>query len=118
MNYKMIVYTIESNNGLEYIAEYPKLKGVSGVGKDENEAIHYLITNAKINITALRKAGLPVPESDMQTTEEGTLLITTNDNLELNQKTKEAIKEVEDLISKNDPSDQMTTEELFKDLEL
>jgi hypothetical protein len=41
---------------------------------------------------------------------------TTTNDLHPNNKTEEAINEIEDLITKNDSSDQMTIEELFKDL--
>lgn len=43
---------------------------------------------------------------------------TTNKDPQPNQKTEEAISEIEELITKNDSSDQMTIEELFKDLGL
>jgi len=41
---------------------------------------------------------------------------TTNKDPHPNQKTEEVISEIDDLITKNDSSDQMTIEELFKDL--
>jgi len=41
---------------------------------------------------------------------------TTNKDPQPNQKTEDAMSEIEDLIIKNDSSDQMTVEELFKDL--
>jgi len=41
---------------------------------------------------------------------------TTNKDPQPNQKTEDAISEIEDLIIKNESSDQMTVEELFKDL--
>jgi hypothetical protein len=41
---------------------------------------------------------------------------TTNKDPQPNQKTEEAICEIDDLITKNDSSDQMTVEELFEDL--
>jgi predicted RNase H-like HicB family nuclease len=63
--YKMIIYAMESGDGLDYIAEYPVLKGVVGVGKEESEAMTNLQINAKINIQALKEAGLPIPESDI-----------------------------------------------------
>lgn len=60
----MIMYTMKSGDGFDYIAEYPALKGVSGVGTNEFEAISDLIANAEVNITALKDAGLPIPEED------------------------------------------------------
>ncbi len=41
---------------------------------------------------------------------------TTTNDLHPNKKTEKAINEIKDLITKNDSSDQMTIEELFKDL--
>ena len=62
--YKMIVYTMLSGDTVDYIAEYPALKGVSGVGSNPMEAITSLVEAAEINIAALIEAGLPVPEED------------------------------------------------------
>lgn len=62
--YKMIVYTMKSSGTEEYVAEYPALKGVVGVGKDAIEAITHLMESAEVNLAALAEAGLPVPESD------------------------------------------------------
>lgn len=64
-NYKMILYAIETDQGLEYVAEYPTLKGVAGVGDTQIDAINDLHLNAEINIQALLEAGLPVPAEDI-----------------------------------------------------
>lgn len=63
--YKMNVYTMRSGDGFDYVAEYPALKGVAGVGTNEFEAIKDLLVNAEINISALEAAGLPIPEEDL-----------------------------------------------------
>lgn len=63
-DYKMVIYGIESNEGIQYVAEYPALKGVSGVGMNPSEAIIDLKVNAEVNLAALREAQLPIPESD------------------------------------------------------
>ncbi|MGB7595373.1 MAG: type II toxin-antitoxin system HicB family antitoxin [Erysipelotrichaceae bacterium] len=63
--YKMIIYAVESGDGFDYVAEYPALKGVVGVGANETEAMLKLRENAEINIQALKEAGLPIPESDL-----------------------------------------------------
>jgi len=63
-NYKLIVYTMESGNSIDYIAEYPSLRGVVGIGNNEVEAINSLKINAEANIKALKEIGLPIPESD------------------------------------------------------
>ncbi len=155
MKYKMIVYTIKSGKGFDYIAEYPALKGVSGVGTSEFEAISDLIANAEVNIAALKEAGLPIPEEDsyIKTEYSGKLSLRLSSSLhkkiaELseqegvsinqciveavaeavakvkvgqkveipNSKTQEAINEIEVLIKRNDPSDRIEKEAIFKDL--
>ena len=65
MNYKMIVYAIETEGGIEHVAEFPALRGVSGVGNNQIEAINDLYVNAQINIEALHEAGLPIPTEDV-----------------------------------------------------
>ena len=68
--YKMIVYTMKSGDSFDYVAEYPALKGVAGVGTNEFEAISDLLANSEVNIAALKDAGLPIPEEDqLQRTE-------------------------------------------------
>jgi predicted RNase H-like HicB family nuclease len=63
--YKMIIYAVESGDGFDYIAEYPALKGVVGVGSSEAEAMLKLRENSELNIQALKETGLPIPESDL-----------------------------------------------------
>jgi predicted RNase H-like HicB family nuclease len=63
--YKMIIYAMETGEGLDYIAEYPALKGVVGIGLSEAEALVNLQVNAQINVQALKEAGLPIPDSDI-----------------------------------------------------
>lgn len=63
-NYKLIVYTMQSGDVIDYVAEYPALKGVVGIGVNEVEAILNLKINAEVNVQALKEAGLPIPESD------------------------------------------------------
>lgn len=65
LNYKMSVYALESELGLEYVAEYPALKGVAGTGSTVSEAIEDLSINAEENIKLLLEVGLPVPVSDI-----------------------------------------------------
>lgn len=62
--YKMIIYTMNDGDSVDYVAEYPSLKGVVGVGSNEFEAITNLIESAEVNIAALAEAGLPIPEDD------------------------------------------------------
>ncbi len=68
--YKMIVYTMKQGDSEEYVAEYPALKGVAGVGSSPFEAIENLMESAEVNVAALIEAGLLVPESDSQTRNE------------------------------------------------
>jgi predicted RNase H-like HicB family nuclease len=64
-NYKMIIYGIEAQEGIQYVAEYPALKGVSGTGIDPEHAMRDLEINSTVNLEALREANLPIPESDL-----------------------------------------------------
>lgn len=64
-NYKMVVYAMKSEAGIEFVAEYPALKGVSGTGKSEVDAISDLLINAEVNLKARVEAGLSIPEEDL-----------------------------------------------------
>jgi len=77
-NYKMIIYGIEAQEGIQYVAEYPALKGVSGTGIDPEHAMRDLEINSTVNLEALREANLPIPESDLliQTKYSGKLSVT------------------------------------------
>jgi predicted RNase H-like HicB family nuclease len=60
----MIIYKMNNDDGLDFVAEYPALKGVSGVGSSPQEAIDSLIESAEFNIEGLKEAGLPIPLED------------------------------------------------------
>lgn len=64
INYKMIIYKMENEEGFDVIAEYPALKGVVGIGSNEIEAIENLFDSAASNLEALKEAGLPIPDED------------------------------------------------------
>ncbi len=55
---------MKSGDNEEYIAEYPTLKGVVGIGPSALAAVAHLEESAEVNLKALFEAGLPVPESD------------------------------------------------------
>ena len=64
MNYRMITYQIESDNGKQWVAEYPSLPGVLGTDVELLEAITDLAQNAEAHLETLKQNGLPVPDSD------------------------------------------------------
>jgi len=63
--YKMMVYPYPTEEGIEYVAEYPALKYVGGGGDSVEAAIEDLKINATAHIEALIEAGFPVPDSDI-----------------------------------------------------
>lgn len=64
MNYRMITYQIESDEGKQWVAEYPSLPGVLGTDPELMGAIQGLWQNAEAHLETLISNGLPVPESD------------------------------------------------------
>lgn len=64
MNYRMITYQIESDQGKQWVAEYPSLPGVIGTNTDLMGAIQDLWQNAEAHLETLKQNGLLVPESD------------------------------------------------------
>ncbi|NLC34701.1 MAG: hypothetical protein GX760_05505 [Erysipelothrix sp.] len=64
LNYKMEVYQIETDEGKEWVAEYPSLKGVLGSGLRQMDAINDLIVSANIHIKVMEDLGLKIPVED------------------------------------------------------
>jgi len=68
-NYPMRIYTDESAEVIEWIAEYPDLAGCIGVGDTMEEAISEAEINKKLWIEATEKTGAQIPEpSDIYST--------------------------------------------------
>lgn len=61
-NYPMRIYTDESVEVIEWIAEYPDLPGCIGVGDTMEEALAEAESNKKLWIEAAKKMGADVPE--------------------------------------------------------
>jgi antitoxin HicB len=64
-NYKMIVYANRFGEDIEYVAEYPALKGVIGIGTCDEEAISDLKTNAEAHLQVMLEQGFMIPEPDL-----------------------------------------------------
>lgn len=64
LKYKMVTYTIDTDQGIQYVAEYPVLTGVSGTGSTDLDAINDLKVNAKEHIKTLKELGLIVPDEN------------------------------------------------------
>lgn len=63
-NYKMITYTIDTDDGIYWVAEYPSLPGVIGTDKDVVNAVSDLIDNAEIHLQFLREIDGTIPKED------------------------------------------------------
>jgi predicted RNase H-like HicB family nuclease len=64
MKYKMISYQIQTDQGLQWVAEYPALPGVLGTDPDLFDAITDLENNAKAHLQFLKELGKPIPPED------------------------------------------------------
>lgn len=63
--YKMILYAVETTEGLEYVAEYPILKYAIGSGSTTEGAIAVLNDVTEGLLVSLRDHNLPIPPSDL-----------------------------------------------------
>ncbi|MDE8256921.1 toxin-antitoxin system HicB family antitoxin [Erysipelothrix rhusiopathiae] len=63
-NYKMVTYSIKSDEGIYWVAEYPSLPGVLGTDKDVEKAVLDLIENAKVHLEFLKEIGSEIPSED------------------------------------------------------
>lgn len=64
LNYKLISYQINTDEGLVWVAEYPSLKGVVGTGLDVSSAVLNLEENAEVHVSVLKDLGMEVPKED------------------------------------------------------
>lgn len=60
-DYKLILSTIETEEGIEYIAEYREFEFCGGSGKNPNEAVDEAKNNLKIYIDELQELGKEIP---------------------------------------------------------
>lgn len=65
LTYRMTVYAVNTDKGIQYVAEYPALKTCSGSGSTVGEAIDVLQQEAQVHLDALKEFNLPIPESDV-----------------------------------------------------
>ena len=61
LDYKMITYTIETVDGIEYISEYPALAGVLGTGSTDIDSISDLKENAKVHLDFMNEMDIEIP---------------------------------------------------------
>lgn len=64
LNYKLIAYQIEADDGLHWVAEFPALKGIVGTGRTVMEAIVDLQSNAYYHIQVMKELGMKIPAED------------------------------------------------------
>ncbi len=64
LNYKMNTYTIETTDGLYWVAEYPAIPGVVGSAKNVIDAVNDWIENAKIHLDVMKELGQTIPKED------------------------------------------------------
>lgn len=69
LNYKMKTYTIETTDGIYWVAEYPAVPGVIGTSKDIVEAVEDLIRNTEIHLEVLKEIGQSIPREDSMESE-------------------------------------------------
>lgn len=61
MDYEIKMYTIETTNGTEYVAEIPELKGCIGSGNSYEEALNEVLENKVIYLETLKEIGKEIP---------------------------------------------------------
>jgi Uncharacterized conserved protein len=65
-DYEVRIYTIETTNGIEYIAEFPDLKGCAGSGETPEEALREAYENKEIYIETLKELGRKLPSPSVK----------------------------------------------------
>ena len=61
MDYEIKMYTIETTNGIEFVAEIPELKGCIGSGDSYEEALKEVLENKAIYLETLKEMGREIP---------------------------------------------------------
>lgn len=67
-NYTMIVRPLQTEAGIEWIAEYKEIEGLAGGGMTSDEAIKELEQNLPIHLEMLEILGKPIPKAIMEDT--------------------------------------------------
>lgn len=60
-DYEVKIYTIETTEGIEYVAEIPELKGCIGSGNSYEEALEELLENKTVYLETLKDLGKEIP---------------------------------------------------------
>lgn len=60
-NYEVKIYTIETMEGIEFVAEIPELKGCVGSGNSYEEALKELLENKVVYLETLKDLGKEIP---------------------------------------------------------
>ena len=68
-NYKIEVYTLDTDDGIKYYAHYPSIKGISGGGDTASEAIEILESIIDEHFDFLVENGYPIPDPDFDWSE-------------------------------------------------
>lgn len=66
MNYPMKVYQIETQDGLEWTAEFPDVSGCVGGGETPEEAMKEALENLEVHLDFMRVKGLPLPRVSIE----------------------------------------------------
>ena len=62
MEYPINLYTVETTDGIEWVAEYPDVKGCVGGGQTPEEALAEAKDNLEILLEFLQESGKTIPE--------------------------------------------------------
>lgn len=60
-HFDMKIYTIETVDGIEFVAEFPDLKGCVGSGKNYQEAMEEALENQAVYLETLMEMGEDIP---------------------------------------------------------
>lgn len=65
-NYTMIVRPLQTEVGIEWMAEFKEVEGLAGGGMTSDEAIKELEKNLPIHLEMLSELGKPIPKAIME----------------------------------------------------
>lgn len=65
-NYTMIVRPLQTEVGIEWMAEFKEVEGLAGGGMTSDEAIKELEINLPIHLEMLSELGKPIPKAIME----------------------------------------------------
>lgn len=64
VDYKSKIYQFKDDSGVYWVAEYPVLSGVKGIGETQLEALKDLENNSKVHLEVMEELGMEIPFSD------------------------------------------------------